>query len=230
MRRGVAIERLSQSQREFLRAATTAYHASLNNSPGAEYLEKRGLQAPSTIEAINKFRLGYVAEPLTGHEMYTGMLAIPYIRRSAKYEWDVVSLRFRCINPECEETKHKGHGKYRTISGDRPRMYNTMALLQDTDTIAITEGEIDALTAQVSGIPAVGIPGAQSWQDHFREPFLGYRSVYILADGDEPGLKFADTVAKTLPNAKVLPMPPGEDVNSFVLGNGSQALLDRINK
>lgn len=193
----------------------------------AEYLDnRRGLQADSVIQEINKFRLGFVADPLIGHEQYRGMLAIPYLRRSAEGGWDVVSLRFRCI--EDHDCKALKHGKYRTVPGDRPRMYNTLALLQDTETIGISEGEIDALTASICGIPTVGIPGSTSWQPYFREPFLGYKTVYIFADGDAPGLKFAETVAKTMPNSKIIPMPDKQDVNSLYLSEGPKALLERI--
>lgn len=167
-----------------------------------------------------------MADPLIGHEQYRGMLAIPYLRRSAEGGWDVVSLRFRCI--EDHDCKALKHGKYRTVPGDRPRMYNTLALLQDTETIGISEGEIDALTASICGIPTVGIPGSTSWQPYFREPFLGYKTVYIFADGDAPGLKFAETVAKTMPNSKIIPMPDKQDVNSLYLSEGPKALLERI--
>ena len=61
-----------------------------------------------------------------------------------------------------------------------------------------------------------------------RELFLGYRDVFVLADGDEPGMKFANKVATDLPNAKVIPMPNGSDVNQLVNDEGPQALLDRI--
>lgn len=168
--------------------------------------------------------LGFVDDPLPGHEMYRGYMAIPYLRWSQEHGWAVVSIRFRCIT----EHDHKGHGKYMTLAGDRPRLYNTLALLKDSPTIAITEGEIDAITAQVAGVPAVGVPGAQAWQSYFREPFLGYREVFILADGDEPGMQFAHTVARELPNAKVIPMPPGEDVNSLVISKGKHALIERM--
>lgn len=168
--------------------------------------------------------LGYVNDPLPGHEMFRGYMAIPYLRWSQEHGWAVVSIRFRCI----QDHEHRGHGKYMTVAGDRPRLYNTLALLKESAVIAITEGELDAITAQVAGMPAVGVPGAQAWQSYFREPFLGYREVFVLADGDEPGMQFAHTVAKELPNAKVIPMPPGEDVNSLVLTKGKQALLERI--
>lgn len=131
-----------------------------------------------------------------------------------------MSIRFRRLD--------NGKPKYMTLAGDRPRLYNTMALLKDTANIAITEGELDAITATVCGLHAVGVPGAQAWQPHFREPFLGYRNVYVLADGDVAGLSFATQVATSLPNGKIIPMPTGYDVNSLVNEKGKDALLERI--
>lgn len=156
--------------------------------------------------------------------MYRGMMAVPYLRPSWDGELFVASIRFRCL----EDHEHQGHGKYNTEAGDRPRMYNTQALLESNDIIAICEGEIDAITAELCGIPAVGVPGAQLWKNHFRDPFLGYETVYILADGDDAGRAFASTVKKDLPNAKHIPMPPGMDVNSVVVQQGAKALTERI--
>ncbi|WP_234791577.1 toprim domain-containing protein [Mycolicibacterium mucogenicum] len=133
-----------------------------------------------------------------------------------------MSVRFRRLGD--------GEPKYQTAPGDRPRLFNTPDLLQRSADIVITEGEIDCITAHLCGLKAVGVPGAQSWLPHFREPFLGYRTAFILADGDEAGTKFAETVAKTLPNAKVIPMPDGQDVNSFVVDKGPKALLERIKR
>jgi DNA primase len=214
------MRKLSESARKFLAEATSLYHQSLPGSPAAEYLATRKLSGIRAQNLVDRFMLGYVAEPLPGHEMYAGMLAIPYLRYSQEKEWSVVSMRFRRLGGE--------GAKYLTISGDKPRMFNTMALLIECPRIAISEGEIDAITATVSGIPCVGIPGAQAWKPHFREPFLGYRDVYILADGDEAGASFAHTVAKTLPNAKIIPSPPGEDVNSLVVKRGPAALTERL--
>lgn len=216
------MRRLSESQRTYLREAASRYHQAISGSEAEEYLMRRGLH--QTNERVARFRLGYVADPVPGNEMYRGHLAIPYLRRSPGSDWSVVSIRFRCLL----DHEHRGHGKYNTQAGDRPRLYNTLALLQPSPIIAITEGEIDAITAQLCGIPTVGVPGAQSWQPHFREPFLGYREVFVLADGDEAGMAFADTVARTLPNAKVIPCPPGEDVNSLVINQGKDALLARL--
>lgn len=213
------MQRLSESQKRSLRAATQSYHQALADSPAEEYLAKR-----LPLALVESFRLGYVADPLPGHEQYRGMLAIPYLRWSKEHGWAVVSLRFRCIT----DHDHRGHGKYMTQPGDRPRLFNTLDLMRNSPIVAITEGEIDAVTAHICGIPAVGVPGSTSWKPYFRELFQGYREVIVLADGDEAGHQFANTVCGELPNARSVPCPPGMDVNSYVLANGKQALLERI--
>lgn len=169
---------------------------------------------------MSPFGMGYVEDPLPGHEMFRGCLAIPYMRWSQWRGWSVASIRFRNLS---------GDGpKYLTVAGDSPRMFNTVALIRYTPRIAITEGELDAVASQLAGLPAVGLPGASTWRPFMRELFLGYRDVFVLADGDEPGMKFANKVATDLPNAKVIPMPNGSDVNQLVNDEGPQALLDRI--
>lgn len=208
------MQKLSESQRTYLWEATTRYRESLPGSPAAEYLVSRG------IPLATPFGLGYVKEPLPGHEMYRGCLAIPYLRWSQWRGWSVAAIRYRRLDG--------GKPKYMTMPGDKPRLYNTHALTKYSKDMAITEGEIDAVTAELSGVPAVGVPGAQMWKPYFRELFMGYRNVNILTDGDEAGLAFAQQVAKTLPNARIIPMPDGEDVNSLVLKQGKEALLERI--
>lgn len=214
------MQKPSESQKAFLQEATSQYYASLPGSPAAAYLQTRGL----TEQNIKNFRLGYVHNPLAGHENYRGFLAIPYIRQTPDNQWSVISIRFRCI----QDHEHTGHGKYMTVAGESPHLFNTRALLKPAASVAITEGELDAITAQACGQPTVGVPGAQAWQPHFRELFLGYRDVYLLADGDDAGRQFAHTIAGELPNAKVIPMPPGEDVNSLVVTQGKDALLGRL--
>ena len=156
--------------------------------------------------------------------MYRGMLAIPYLRRAGDGEWSVVSMRFRCL----EDHEHHGHGKYNTEAGDKPRLYNTLALMRTDDVMHVCEGEFDAIMAQACGLPAVGLPGVQSWRPHFRDPFLGYERVNILADGDDPGRMFARNLGQQLPNARIIPMPDGMDVTSFVNAFGPDALKEKI--
>lgn len=171
-------------------------------------------------DTVKRFGLGYVDDPLPGHQQYRGMLSIPYLRESPTGEWSVVSMRFRRLT---------GTGsRYLTMAGDRPRLFNTRALAIYEDFMCITEGELDTVVATACGLPSVSAPGAKTWQKHFREPFLGYETVFILADGDTAGEEFAEFVAGQLPNAKIIPMDKDEDVNSFVVKHGKKALLERI--
>lgn len=174
-----------------------------------------------------KFRLGYVDDPLPGHEMYRGMLSIPYLRWSPGSGFSVAQIRFRCLKPGC---KHEHHGKYNTVSGDTPRLYNTISLLGEWDEVAVCEGEIDAITATVCGVPSVGVAGVECWKTHFTLPLLGYRTVFILEDGDSAGAEFGKKLAGQLPNAKRIPMPQGEDVNDLVKNNTKRALLERMGR
>lgn len=153
------------------------------------------------------------------------MLAIPYLRRNEKDDWTVISVRFRCIRDGCQ---HVNHGKYETVYGDTPRLYNTTEIVDNHHRIAITEGELDAICATLSGVPAVAVAGANVWKPHFQDVFLGFERVYILADGDDAGSALAERVANDLPHVSIHKMPDGEDVNSFVMANGAEKLRERI--
>ncbi|MDT0472804.1 toprim domain-containing protein [Streptomyces sp. DSM 41014] len=201
--------------KSFLEEATARYEGELARSPSAvEYLKKRGLSEDSAAS----YRLGFVENPLPGHETARGMLSVPYLTRSG-----VTTIRFRRLGD--------GDGpKYRSVPGDPPRIYNAHALLVPSDHIAICEGEFDAIAATEAGIPAIGIAGVSAWKSYFSRCFKGYRAVYILADQDDKGqgMEFAEKVAEQIKNARISPMPAGHDVNSFVLAYGRQALLDRL--
>ena len=171
-----------------------------------------------------RFGFGYVREPVRGHEQYDGFLAIPYLRRNLRGAWSACSIRFRCL----QDHDHTGHGKYMTVRDDPPWLYNTAALQSDSTTVAITEGELDAVTAELCGIRAVGVPGSTVWKRHWRSLFVGFNEVLILADGDDAGTQFGNRVSADLPNARVVSMPPGQDVNSLFVQWGKQALLEGI--
>lgn len=214
------MERLSESQRASLQQAVTAYHAQLPGSPAEEHLKARGLYHDDLLEQTAKFRLGYVGDPLPGFENYQGMLAIPYLRKHPRHGWGCVSIRFRNLE--------ESGPKYRTMPGDRPRLFNTPALNLNVREVGITEGEFDAVAATVCGLPTVGVPGAQSWKPHFAELFRGYENVYVFTDGDDAGDQFGESVAKTLLNSKIIPCPPGEDINSLLIDGGIPAVRERF--
>lgn len=193
--------------------ASIRYNASIKASPAEKYLtEERGL----TDATIERHHLGYVEDPFPGHEMYHGCLAIPYLTPDGS----VTSIRFRRLDGE--------GSKYLTVAGDMTRLYNTAALTLPYSKVCVTEGEIDAMTAQQCGLPAVGVPGANSWQPVWHLLFKQYDTVFVLIDDDKAGHEFGQAVARSLDTARIVPMTGG-DVNSFVLEHGPQALKGKIN-
>lgn len=216
------MQKPSTTQLAFLMEATSQYHKSLSGSPAEEYLANRGLMG----EELKKFRLGVVSDPLPGHDMYRGWLAIPYLRYSPGQGWCVITMRFRCM----EDHDHGKHGKYMAHPGSQIHVYNTMSVLRNNDQICICEGELDAVAAELIGLPAVGIPGRENWKPHFHRMFKGYDKVFILADGDQAGKDFAFDVMKTLPRGRIINMPEGHDVNSTIQTYGKNAVLTRMGK
>ncbi|MFI6685349.1 toprim domain-containing protein [Streptomyces sp. NPDC050485] len=208
----------SKQRIAFLNQAAATYHKQLDGSPAAEYLKKRGLSQDS----VQYFRLGYVASPLSGHERYAGLLAIPYINRQG-----VVAIRYRCIADHDCKTIDK-HTKYIREPGDDAKLYNILALTLPVSRLAICEGEIDTITAWQAGIPAVvGTAGAQNWKPIFNRLIWGYNEVITLADGDTAGLKLADTIAEKNERATTRQMPHDLDVNQYYREHGQAALLEK---
>jgi DNA primase len=214
--------------------AARTYYRQYKGSPAEEYIKARGLE-----DVADKFRLGFVGSALTGHEQRKGMLVIPYMRPAGGLH-GVATIRFRCIADECvkdengeylaptRKEKHHGHGKYLTIPGDMPRLFNTSALITTHPFIVITEGEMDTMAWESVGMPAIAYQGTSSWRDHFIPALLGFETVYIIADGDKPGIEAAEKLATSLPNAKVIILGDGHDSNSFLHEYGAAALRERI--
>jgi len=207
---------LSVPQRESLENATAYYQASVLEAK--DYLLARGI----TGEIAMRARLGVVVEPLLGHESMAGRLAIPYLTEAGP-----VDIRFRCL--EAHSCKDAGHGKYLTLPGHLPRMFNASALATDTTTVAVCEGELDTLIVHHHlGLPAVGVPGAQVWsgQKHYPRMFRAFTRVLVFADGDDAGRDLGKQIARDLPQAVVLRLPDGADVTDYYLSHGVDGLAD----
>lgn len=209
--------KLTDRQKETLERATALYES--NVSEIEDYLAARGIDAKTAKAA----RLGYVREPIAGHEAYKGRLAIPYLTPTG-----VVDIRFRCVQKHnCNDAEHP---KYLTQPGHATRLYNTIATLAKSDTIAICEGELDAviLTHRV-GIPAVALPGADTWKNRSYYPriFADYTNVFVFPDNDEAGRKLATDIVKSLDDVTVVILKPGYDVTDTFLEEGTEGLLQR---
>lgn len=223
----------SEEQKKFLAQATNEYHLSLPGSPAEEYLVKRGLLTPETADALSRFRIGYVEEPLPGHEMCRGWMSIPYLRRGPSKSgpmkgWSVATMKFRCLElheGRCEEV-HPRKGKYMSHPGADTHLFNTLDIQNSISEIAICEGELDAITAHLCGIPAVAVPGVRNWKNQYYRLFRGFKVVWIFADGDSWGEGLAKKLAERMGDKiRIITMPEGEDVNSMVQTHGKQSLL-----
>ncbi|GAA3536764.1 hypothetical protein GCM10022419_015720 [Nonomuraea rosea] len=204
----------SQSSRRFTEKTSRAYHDQLDDEALA-YLT--GPERLLTEESINLHRIGVVRSPEPGHEHVTGYLSIPYLTPGG----ECISIRFRKLG--------EGPGpKYRSIAGDIPRMYGTEALQRGTRNICVTEGEFDRIIANQCGLPAVGIPGANSWEPVWRRLLVQFDAVYILHDDDEPGRELAAKVANSgLDNVRPIPMTGG-DVTSFFAAHDRDGLRAKL--
>ena len=202
--------KLSRSQKELLEKATSHYSQSVHLAE--DYLVHRGLD----LEVARQIRLGVVASPLPGQEQFLGRLAIPYLTPTGP-----VDIRFRAMGPE--------EPKYMGMPGTQTRLYNVRALHEAGNFIAVCEGEIDAITLHYKcGIPAVGVPGANSWKQHYTRLLSDFETIFVFADGDQPGSDFAKSLSKELQNVIVLQMPETEDVNSMFLKSGANYFKEKV--
>lgn len=208
----------SPSLLKSLETTCLRYQESLHGPGGEyllEYLTNRGLSE----RAIQLFRLGWVENPIPGHEEYLGRISIPYLTRAG-----VVDIRFRA-NPNDPSRQ-----KYKTIPGHESRMYNTSALMYPAPEILICEGEIDTIIASMCGYAAVGIPGAGAWKT-FYAPLFAYRDVVVVVDNDDTGAgreTFAKKIVKDIPAARLAICPEGHDLNSWYMEAGQEGVQTMI--
>lgn len=200
------MEPLSSASKAALEEATSHYQASVGEA--WDYLMDRGI-SPDTAE---RFRLGVVSDPITGHEQYAGRLAIPSLGPDDR----PYGIRFRSLNDE--------EPKYIGIAGAQTRLFNLRAIFRQGDTIHITEGELDTVILEQAGFNAVGVTGANSWKRHHPRLFAGYSKVFIWGDGDKAGQQFSRAVVDSLDTGIVVALNPGQDVNELFLAEGVEGL------
>lgn len=212
------MQMLSKEQRRFLDSTTMQYLDHLDLA--SEWLAGRGID----LEFARRSGLGVVVEPPKAHSHLVGRLCIPYLTPSG-----VVAQSFRCIQDHnCKEIG--GHGKYAKATGSHVRLYGALRFDDAGDWIALTEGELDALTLTQIGIPALGVPGSENWLPHWTSILQDFSTVYIFSDGDDAGQKFAKRVMTEYDRAVNIKMLDGEDVNSVFVKYGADFLRKKIDE
>lgn len=218
------MQTLTDAQRSFFETSVSTYQQDLAGDTSAQaYLTSRGFGP----EVAATYRQGVVKRPLAGHEQYRGRLVIPYLTPAGP-----VNLRFRCLEKHaCSETvlwtdkRGVPHycPKYLSLPGAGTNLFNVLDLKKDSPFICITEGELDAMTLSMCGLPAIGAPGVKAWQKHFSRCLEDYDVIYVFGDGDDAGDKFSAFLAKEA-KARPINMPRGADVNDVYREQGAEGL------
>lgn len=78
------------------------------------------------------------------------------------------------------------------------------------------------------------MPGASAWKHHYPRCVDSFADVVILTDNDNkedgsnPGYELALKIKETVRNSRIVQLPADEDVNSFFVKHGREAVLDLI--
>lgn len=210
---------LSSSQRASLTEAAHRYHA--NVLAAAFYLDGRGVAESQA----SSFLLGCVGDPITGHERFRGMLSIPYLCHGS-----VVAMKFRRI-------EDSDGPKYDAPAGQHLRLYNAQSLAEGGEVAVVCEGELDAIAAAGAlSVPSVGVPGTSAWDanPHWARCFGDFDRVVVIADndvkesGDNPGMKLAQKIVKSVGGAELVAPPAGLDLTDWLLRDGADAVRKAV--
>lgn len=208
---------LSSSQRDTLKQAASTFREALRAGgeparAAAQYLRERGIDPDS--EASAALGLGVVVPDYPGFERFAGRLSIPNLC----VKNSVVGIKFRALDDETQP-------KYDQPDGQVGRLFNLRAMRNVRDWVAITEGEIDAISLEILGLPAVGVPGANGWKPHHYRLFEGLRRVVLVRDDDKGGDPLVSSLVSTpLDVAIVRPVPGFKDVNAALAAGEGEAM------
>jgi 5S rRNA maturation endonuclease (ribonuclease M5) len=216
------METQSASSTNMLHQKVLRYAEAYEGSKAEEYAAARGISQA----AASTFLLGCVPPPdecAPDEVRFSGMLSIPYLTPVK----GAIAVKFRNLRPDAEP-------RYLAPVGQETHLYNVIDLHKPSVRVVVCEGEIDTMTVSMCGVPAVGLPGTQTWRSFYPRVFDGYKEVLILTDNDakedgsNPGQELARKVMREVMGARNVVLPDGYDANSFYLEYGQEALLDLL--
>lgn len=145
------------------------------------YLEGRGI-TPAVIEA---FKVAEAKHYESDKGKWVGpWIVFPFLSPAGELEM----LKYLHV-----ERDDKGKKKTVCTADCRPTLWGWQALPENTRTVVITEGEIDAMSMTVYGYPSLSVPfgggsGAkQQWIDHQYDELDRFETIYLVLDNDDAG-------------------------------------------
>lgn len=234
------IDEDSSIRREILAEAASYYHERLADHEDAfEWLRRdRGLE----LETIVAHQIGYADGGLYRHlrqagyatkdVLATGLVVedrasqriVDFLRDSVTIPYltagNVVMVRGRAF-------PYDGEGpKYKTPPRQQTRLFNSDAAWE-TDTLVACEGEFDALILGQLGVRAVGVPGANIWQDTWDGYVAPLKRLFVLFDPDDSGRqgreKLRDRFGAKVRFAELPPDDGYKDPTEWVAAGGHTA-------
>lgn len=162
-----------------------------------EWLTSRGL-TPETIAAFK------IAEQVRNGKTYA---VFPYLR-----DGELVNIKYRNV-AEKKDMRQEG--------GAEPCLFGWHLIDPKARTVAITEGEIDAMTLHQCGIPALSVnagAGNHQWMENDWERLDRFSEILIFFDSDEAGKAGAQEIVRRLglERCKLVELP-AKDANDFLL-------------
>jgi putative DNA primase/helicase len=84
-----------------------------------------------------------------------------------------------------------GDDKFRWEKGSSTTLYGLHKLEEahDAGYVLLVEGESDCHTAWYRGLPAIGVPGVDSWRDEWALHLDGIPKIFVMVEPDEAGKK-----------------------------------------
>ena len=161
------------------------------------WLNSRGL----TDETLAAFKIG---EQLRDGKAYA---VFPYLR-----DGELVNAKYRNAD-EKRDMRQEG--------GAEPCLFGWHLIDPNARTVAIAEGEIDAMTLHQCGIPALSVnagAGNHQWIENDWDRLERFSEILICFDADEAGQKGAAEVMHRLGNERCkLVKFPAKDANDYLL-------------
>lgn len=122
----------------------------------------------------------------------------------------------------------------RWLGDSRPQIPYALESFAGTESRVcfLTEGESCSWTLRLScpGVPVLGVPGASSWRPGWAMLLRRFERIYLSFDHDEAGIKLLDMIWPSIPWARRVLLPEGQDTRGFIQAEGLSAYRELIEK
>lgn len=186
-----------------IRDVNEQLYMALNKNLGdeREYFLKRGI----TNAAVNNWLLGFTGSKYT----------IPIYKKHKPY-----SIKFR---------RHEDYPwdmKYSMVNGTRISLFNDI-MLPFSDTVILTEGELDCISLAQYGFTAVASTGGcNGVKKDWSEFKFKNKRLIIVFDNDEAGEIAAENTIKILKMGQIFNLPREyKDINEMLVGEGEMKFI-----